>query len=147
LGKDARSYDDLCIYRTYQQKLLGKTGLENQYIASYQKPFNKTTYENYFKFLQQKSIELHMDTYTLVSLLREKKIRNFTHHSDINDFFLDSVENSNYKFSDLISKHQIGDVLEKAQYDGLQMIFEIYYSEQINHAKQMEEQRTNNMDF
>ena len=83
-----------------------------------------------------------MSIHTLLLLLREKKRRNFTQHSDLPDFFADILTNFKYKFIDLIQKHDLEDVFGTEEFSGLKKIFETYFSKLIADAQQCEQQQT-----
>ncbi len=76
----------------------------------------------------------------LLSFLYVKKIRNLTHHCDIQDFFQDSRTTFRYTLIDLWSKYDIEDVMASEEVHALNRIFERYYAEKINNVRQLQEQ-------
>jgi hypothetical protein len=117
--------------------------LENEYKGFFGKVIDEETYKMFYQYLYQKYIHLNIGIYLLLSLLRQKKIRNFKQHSDLSDFFLDSVNNCQYDFIHLIEKHQIQDVLDPDHFNALKTIFETYFQHHIARARRLEEQCKN----
>ena len=59
---------------------------------------------------------------------------------DIQDFFQDSQTTFRYTLIDLLSKYDIQDVMAPEEVHVLNRIFETYYAEKINNARQLQEQ-------
>ena len=81
-----------------------------------------------------------MHLQVLLSLLREKKARNFNHHSDLCDFFKDSFTTFKYEFIDLLQKHQLADLFKQEEFSGLQVIFQTYFNNFIAEARRLEQE-------
>ncbi len=94
----------------------------------------------FYLFLLYKANALNINPHSLVSLLCEKKIRNFTQHSDIKDFLVDSLTTFKYNFVDLLSKHQLAKVFAPEEFNGLKAIFETYVATFIAEARRREQE-------
>ncbi len=138
-GKPHR-YDDTCIYRAFQEKLVNHELNENQYKSFFGKPIDEITYQQFYLYLSNKANELNISLYLLTSLLYEKKLKNFTHHSDIMDFFVDSLTTFKYNFIDLINKHQLAEVFAPEEFNGLKAVFETYFATYITEARRREQE-------
>ncbi len=118
---------------------------ENQYKLFFGKPVDETTYQQFYLFLLYKANELNINPHSLASLLCEKKIQNFTHHSDIEDFLVDSLTTFKYNFVDLMSKHQLAEVFAPEEFNGLKTIFETYFATFIAEARRREQEAANSI--
>ncbi|CAF2906921.1 unnamed protein product [Rotaria sp. Silwood2] len=143
-GKPHR-YDDSCIYKAFQEKLANHELNENQYKLFFRKHIDETTYQQFYLFLSNKANELNISLHSLASLLCEKKIRNFTHHSDIMDFLLDSLTTFRYNFVDLMNQHQLAEAFAPEEFNGLKTIFETYFATFIAEARRREQEAANSI--
>jgi len=142
LGGRPHHYDDSSIYSAFREKASNNKSDENQYKQCFDKPIDEITYEQFYSWLSQKANSLRIDVRLLASFLRQKKMRNFVHHSDIIDFFIDSHTTFKCAFMDLIEKYQIQEILKPEELDGLKNIFETYYNENINKVQEQQQAAT-----
>ncbi len=104
------------------------------------KNINEETYELFYQWIFNKASMLNISIDYLLSFLYVKKIRNLTHHCDIQDFVQDSRTTFRYTLIDLLSKYDIEDVMAPEEVHALNRIFETYYAEKINNVRQLQEQ-------
>ncbi|CAF4184993.1 unnamed protein product [Rotaria sp. Silwood2] len=134
-----RRYDDSSIFRAFQAKFKNDQTVENEYKEHFDKNIDEETYELFYQWIFNKARLLNISIHYLLSFLYIKKIRNLTHHCDVEDFFRDSRTTFRYTIIDLLSKHDIQDVMTQEEVQALDRIFETYYAGKLNDVRQLQE--------
>ncbi|CAF2699563.1 unnamed protein product [Rotaria sp. Silwood2] len=134
-----RRYDDSSIFRAFQAKFKNDQTVENEYKEHFDKNIDEETYELFYQWIFNKARLLNISIHYLLSFLYIKKIRNLTHHCDVQDFFRDSRTTFRYTIIDLLSKHDIQDVMTQEEVQALDRIFETYYAGKLNDVRQLQE--------
>jgi len=80
LSDKPHRYDDSCIYKAFQAKLVNSEPTENQYKSFYGKVIDETTYQQFYGFLLHKANQLNIGAHSLISLLYEKKKSGILHN-------------------------------------------------------------------
>ncbi|CAF1518845.1 unnamed protein product, partial [Didymodactylos carnosus] len=142
LDGNPQHYDDSSIYLAYKAKSLGDDFMENEYKQCFAKSINDTTYEEFYRWIVNKSIQLNTEGSLLCGLLYEKKKRNFDLHSDISDFFLDCRSTFEYSFNDLLKRNDLNEVFNEKESNALKNIYETYFCDQIDCIRRLEQQRS-----
>jgi hypothetical protein len=140
LPGEPHQYDNSSIFRAFQAKIKNDQTVENEYKEHFNKNINEETYELFYQWIFNKASMLNISIDYFLSFLYVKKIRNLTHHCDIQDFFQDSQTTFRYTLIDLLSKYDIQDVMAPEEVHALNRIFETYYAEKINTIRQLQEQ-------
>lgn len=96
-------------------------------------------HELFYQWIYNKANVLNIPLDNLLSFLYIKKMRNFTHHSDIQDFFRDSRTTLRYTLIDLLAKYDVQDVMTREEIQALNRIFEAYYARKLNNVLHLQE--------
>lgn len=87
LPGEPHQYDNSSIFRAFQAKIKNDQTVENEYKEHFNKNINEETYELFYQWIFNKASMLNISIDYFLSFLYVKKIRNLTHHCDIQDFF------------------------------------------------------------
>lgn len=87
LPGEPHQYDNSSIFRAFQAKIKNDLTVENEYEEHFNKNINEETYELFYQWIFNKASMLNISIDYFLSFLYVKKIRNLTHHCDIQDFF------------------------------------------------------------
>jgi hypothetical protein len=138
LANQPHQYDDYSIYKAFRAKSMNDKYQESEYKNSFEKSIDEETYEQYYLWLMNKAIMLNVPINQLLTFLWMKKVRNFTCHSDIFDFFNDSRTSFKYSLLDLLKKHEVQDMLEPNEIEALNKIYLTYFRHTIEEIQTLE---------